>query len=122
MSATMGWVVGSWSCMYAHALRLFAKVTHASLKLLASLAPRVPHEVCEGFLEPQVVHHFMVTRSPNHMCAISWQMGVGAAFEVVLGCAGDEDVVFGEGDQAGVLHCADVVFGHECLLVLGGYG
>ena len=63
-------------------------------------------------------HHFMVTRSPNHMCHFVAD-GVGSAFEVVLSCAGDEDVIFGEGDQAGVLHCADVVFRYECLLVLG---
>ena len=77
------------------------------------------HEVCEGFLEPQVVPPFHGDEvAEPHVCHFVAD-GVGAAFEVVLGCAGDEDVVFGEGDQAGVLHGADVVFGNEGLLVLG---
>ena len=89
------------------------------LKVVSFLSAEGAHEVCEGFLEPQVVPplHGDEVAEP-HVCHFVAD-GVGAAFEVVLGCAGDEDVVFGEGDQAGVLHCADVVFGHECLLVLG---
>ena len=89
------------------------------LEVVGCLGAEGTHEVCEGFLEPQVVPplHGNEVAEP-HVCHFVAD-GVSAAFEVVLGCAGDEDVVFGEGDQAGVLHCADVVFGNEGLLVLG---
>ena len=42
MSATMGCVVGIWSCTYAQALRRDAKVTHAVRKSVASSTPRAP--------------------------------------------------------------------------------
>ena len=35
MSATIGWVLGNWSCVYAHALRRFANATQASVNSVA---------------------------------------------------------------------------------------
>ena len=89
------------------------------LEVVSFLGTQGAHEVCEGLLEPQVVPplHGDQVAEPHvrHLVAD----GVGATLQVVLGRAGNEDVVLGEGDQAGVLHSADVVFGHEGLLVLG---
>ena len=45
--------------------------------------------------------------------------GVGAPFQVILGGTRNKNVVFGEGHHARVFHGANIVFGHECLLIFG---
>lgn len=42
MSATIGWVLGSWSCVYAQALRRFAKATQASVNSVAATEAWAP--------------------------------------------------------------------------------
>ncbi len=74
MSATIGCVVGSWSCRYAQALRRFAKATHASVNLVASALVKAPMKSANDSFSHRSSHHFMVTRSPNHMWAISWRI------------------------------------------------
>ncbi len=73
MSAVTGWVDGSWSARYAHALRLLAKLIQPSVKRVASTSEKVPMKSAKDSLSHRSSHHSMVTRSPNHMWAISWR-------------------------------------------------
>ena len=59
-------------------------------------------------------HHFIVTRSPNHMWAISWAMTSATALQLGLGGGGrvDEQDRLAEGDAAQVLHGAEGEVGH----------
>src|SRR6476661_978847 len=71
MSAATGCVDGSWSCRYAHDFSALANVVHASLYSVASLWHSTDANVANDSLSHRSSHHFMVTRSPNHMWAIS---------------------------------------------------
>ncbi len=71
MSAVTGCVEGSWSARYAHALRLLAKVVQPLSKRVASTMEKVPMKSAKDSFSHRSSHHRMVTRSPNHMCAIS---------------------------------------------------
>ncbi len=74
MSAAIGWVEGSWSWRYAHALYSCAKVVHADVHLVASACASVPAQVANDSFSHRSSHQRIVTRSPNHMCAISCRM------------------------------------------------
>ncbi len=71
MSAVIGWVDGNWSARYAQALRRLANVIQASLKRVAPTFTNVPMKSANDSFSHRSSHHSMVTRSPNHMCAIS---------------------------------------------------
>ena len=71
MSAATGWVEGNWSCRYAHAFSTLANVVHASVYCVASTWARTDAKVANDSLSHRSSHQRMVTRSPNHMWAIS---------------------------------------------------
>src|SRR6266550_5395984 len=75
-SAAMGWVVGSWSCRRAPALYWLAKVTHPFLKRVASTWASTDIKVAKLSFSQRSSHQRIVTRSPNHMWAISWRVAV----------------------------------------------
>ena len=62
-------------------------------------------------------HQRRVTRSPNHMWAISWAMTMAAGLAFGVGDGGAVDELVAEGDEAGVLHGAGVELGDERLVV-----
>jgi len=71
MVATIGWVEGSWSCWYAQLFSIDWKVAQASVHSVASAVAMVDAHSANDSLSHRSFHHFMVTRSPNHMCASS---------------------------------------------------
>ena len=71
MSAAIGWVEGSWSCRYAQAFSTCANVVQASGHRVASAWATAPAQVANDSFSHRSSHQRMVTRSPNHMCAIS---------------------------------------------------
>ena len=71
MSAAIGCVEGSWSCRYAHAFQAWANVVQACGQRVASACATVPAQVAKDSFSHRSSHQRMVTRSPNHMCAIS---------------------------------------------------
>ncbi len=71
MSAVIGCVEGSWSARYAHALRRLAKVIQPSVKRVAPTSENAPMKSAKDSFSHRSSHHSMVTRSPNHMWAIS---------------------------------------------------
>src|SRR6202008_3569022 len=71
ISAATGCVDGNWSWRYAHDLSALANVVHASLYSVASLWHSTDANAANDSLSHKSSHHRMVTRSPNHMCAIS---------------------------------------------------
>ena len=79
MSAAIGWVVGSRSAAYAHSLREPANATQASSWPAASSATRVPMYSAKDSFSHRSSHQTGVTRSPNHMCAISCRIVVARA-------------------------------------------
>lgn len=74
MSAVIGWVDGSWSARYAQDLRLLAKVIQPFLKRVDSTIVKAPMKSANDSFSHRSSHHCMVTRSPNHMWAISCRM------------------------------------------------
>src|SRR5215469_10991815 len=72
----MGCVVGSWSCMYPQVLRDPENVVQASVNLVPSALDKAALNSANDSLSHRSSHHFMVTRSPNHMCAISCRITV----------------------------------------------
>ena len=74
MSAATGCVDGSWSWRYAHDFSTFANVVHASVYCVASTWASTEAKVANDSLSHRSSHHRMVTRSPNHMWAISWRI------------------------------------------------
>src|SRR5256885_16023449 len=76
MSAAIGWVEGSWSCRYAQALYSWAKVVQAAVQRVASAWAMVPAQVANDSFSHRSSHQRMVTRSPNHMWAISCAMTI----------------------------------------------
>ncbi|PQM47739.1 hypothetical protein C1Y40_02053 [Mycobacterium talmoniae] len=71
MSAAIGWVEGSWSWRYAQDFSALANVVQAWVYSVASLWHSTEAKVANDSLSHRSSHHRMVTRSPNHMCAIS---------------------------------------------------
>ncbi len=71
MSAAIGCVEGSWSCLYAHAFHALVNVVQACVQRVASACAAVPAQVANDSFSHRSSHQRMVTRSPNHMCAIS---------------------------------------------------
>src|SRR5947208_3368465 len=74
MSATMGWVVGSWSCRYAQVFSTSAKVVQASVHRVACAWAKMAMKLAKLSFSHRSSHHRIVTRSPNHMWAISCRM------------------------------------------------
>ena len=74
ISATIGCVEGSWSCVYAQFFSRMLKVVHASVHSVASAVARVEMNSANDSFSQRSFHHFIVTRSPNHMCASSWRI------------------------------------------------
>src|SRR5579864_7762412 len=101
-SAEIGWVVGSWSWRRAPALTLLAKVTQPFLKRVASTWQRTDMKVAKLSLSHRSSHQRMVTRSPNHMCAISWRI-VFARSSSSLRHLGTENHVLVEGHGGDIL-------------------
>ena len=75
-SGATGWVEGRWSAAYPQALRRMANVVHAWVNRVASAVTRVPMYSANDSFSHRSSHQRMVTRSPNHMCAISCAMVV----------------------------------------------
>src|SRR5919198_5685954 len=71
MSAVMGWVDGSWSCWYAQVFSLLQNVVQALVNRVPFTMQSTEANVAKVSLSQRSSHHRMVTRSPNHMCAIS---------------------------------------------------
>ncbi len=71
MSATIGWVEGSWSWRYAHDFSSEENVVHADVHRVASAVARVEAYSANDSLSHRSSHQRIVTRSPNHMCASS---------------------------------------------------
>ncbi len=69
-----GWVEGVRSAAYPHILRATVESTHPSVNSVASTVVRCAMYSAKDSLSHRSSHHRMVTRSPNHMCAISWAM------------------------------------------------
>src|SRR3954467_2600777 len=70
-SVAIGCVDGSWSCRYAHVFSTFAKVVHALVQRVAATWQSTDAYVAKDSLSHRSSHQRIVTRSPNHMCAIS---------------------------------------------------
>jgi hypothetical protein len=92
-------------------------VVHASVHSVASAVAMVDAHSANDSLSHRSFHHFMVTRSPNHMCASSCRIVTTRRFDGV-GHLAAEDVGLGEGHRAGVLHRARVELRDEELVVL----
>src|SRR5580693_2353823 len=75
-SAAIGWVDGSWSCRYPQVLRAPEKVVQASVNRVPSALDNVAQNSAKDSFSHRSSHHFMVTRSPNHWCAISCRITV----------------------------------------------
>src|SRR5215469_8579334 len=75
-SAAMGCVDGCWSAWYPAALRPPQNVVQEPVNLVASAADWNPHSSANDSFSHRSSHHFIVTRSPNHMCAISCRMTI----------------------------------------------
>src|ERR671928_1856427 len=71
MSAATGWVEGSWSWRYAQDFSTFAKVVQALRYWVALAWQSTEAQVANDSFSHRSSHQRMVTRSPNHMCAIS---------------------------------------------------
>src|SRR5207244_3470228 len=71
MSAATGWVVGSWSWRRAPVLYWLANVTQPFLKRVASTCASTDMKVAKLSFSQRSSHQRMVTKSPNHICAIS---------------------------------------------------
>ena len=71
MSAATGCVEGSWSWRYAQDFSTLANVVHAWVYSVASAWHSTEAKVAKDSLSHRSSHHAIVTRSPNHMCAIS---------------------------------------------------
>src|ERR1700730_15871794 len=100
MSAAIGWVDGSWSCLQAHAFHAVVNVVHELLHLVALACASVPAQVAEPH-----VRHLVQDR-------------LAARLTGEVGHPRPEDVVLEEGDRSGVLHRAFLELGHEELVVL----
>src|ERR1700710_3031441 len=74
MSAAMGWVDGSWSWTYAQDFSTLANVVQALVYSVAAFCATTEAQVAKDSLSHRSSHQRMVTRSPNHMCAISCRM------------------------------------------------
>src|SRR5215469_14479716 len=75
-SAAMGCVDGCWSARYPAALVPPQNVVQEPVNLVASAAAWNPHISANDSFSHRSSHHFMVTRSPNHMCAISCKITI----------------------------------------------
>ena len=71
LGTATGWVDGSWSWRYAQLFSIALKVVQASVHSVASAEAMVDAHSANDSLSHRSFHHFMVTRSPNHMCASS---------------------------------------------------
>src|SRR4051794_18494889 len=71
MSAAIGWVEGSWSWTYAQDFSTLAKVVQAAAYSVAETWATTDAQVAKDSLSHRSSHHRMVTRSPNHIWAIS---------------------------------------------------
>src|SRR6187402_2278772 len=71
MFAMIGCVLGSWSWRYAHDFSSELKDTQLFFHLVVSTVASVDTYSAKDSLSHRSFHHFMVTRSPNHMCASS---------------------------------------------------
>src|SRR5665811_1506947 len=69
-----GWVDGIRSAAYPHGLRAIEESTQASVNSVASQRVRWDMYSAKDSFSHRSSHHCMVTRSPNHMCAISCEM------------------------------------------------
>ena len=70
-------------------------------------------KVAKASFSQMPFHHFMVTRSPNHMWAISW--AITSAMRCSSSCEArrvDEQGRLAEGDAAEVLHGPEGEVGH----------
>ena len=93
------------------------------MKAVASASTWKPMYVANDSLSHTSSHQAMVTRSPNHMWAISCAMTIAAGLPFGLGDRGREQELVAEGDAARVLHRAGLELGDERLVVgVKGYG
>ena len=74
MSAATGCVEGRRSCWIAPDFSEARKVTQASFHRVFFTAARWLMNSAKDSLSHRSSHHFIVTRSPNHMCACSWRI------------------------------------------------
>ena len=66
-----GWADGARSAAYPQGLRRMPKSTQASANSVAPVSTRCARYSANDSLSHRSSHHFMVTKSPNHMWAIS---------------------------------------------------
>src|SRR5262249_7611601 len=66
-----GWVDDNWSCRYPQPLRTDRQVEQASVNRVAALLHQWLAHSAKDSLSHRSSHQRMVTRSPNHMWAIS---------------------------------------------------
>src|SRR3954464_5771870 len=71
ISQYTGCVEDSWSCRYPQFLRIDWNVVQASVKRVASALHQCEAHSANDSFSHRSSHQRMVTRSPNHMCAIS---------------------------------------------------
>src|SRR5690554_491527 len=74
MVATTGCVDGSWSWRYAQLFSIAWNVVQTSVHSVASATAIVEAHSANDSFSQRSFHHFMVTRSPNHMWASSCRM------------------------------------------------
>src|SRR5690554_1689655 len=74
MVATTGCVDGSWSWRYAQLFSIAWNVVQTSVHSVASATAMVEAHSANDSFSQRSFHHFMVTRSPNHMWASSWRI------------------------------------------------
>ncbi len=70
-SPRIGWVAGPMSARYPSSLEPARKVAQPSVYGVAFTAAQVAAHDAKASLSHRSSHHCIVTRSPNHMCAIS---------------------------------------------------
>src|SRR5690349_4623359 len=71
MSAAIGWVDGSWSWTYAQDFSALANVVQADVYSVADTWATTDAQVANDSFNHRSSHQRMVTRSPNHIWAIS---------------------------------------------------
>src|ERR671910_562172 len=92
MSAAIGWVEESWSCRYAQVFSMLAKVVQAEVQRVACDWQSTETKVANDSFSQRSSHQRMVTRSPNHMCAISCRI-VPARFSWAASVTRDRKII-----------------------------
>src|ERR1700760_5061085 len=104
MSAAIGCVEGSWSCLQAQAFQAVVNVVHELSQRVALAWASVPAQVANDSFSHRSSHQRMVTRSPNHMWAISCRIVSARRSRRGAGALLRETEVSREGGADGAFH------------------